>query len=298
MKRLILLDGRFIVRKGRLSTLSYDNSIATLERQAETSFPSLVNVLHNSTEATRELVSACPSAGMLKGRCKHGTVRWIFLPCKRRDCPVCGERRKKRIASRIKYGIEQLGGADGAGWFVGTFAKDIEKPAAVRVVGKMVRCLRKRAGVQLEYACTWEVTEAGRLHVNLIIAPWSYVPQSILSEAWQRFGGGKRVWVQRVGASIGNETAKVGRAKIANYVAKFDQMVRSGRGVTYSKGWPKIPDEERQHRHGDIAWYWVGCLEPEYEQFRGEYGLRYWREVAPGEFAFAFGEDCDCFDTS
>jgi len=264
----------------------------------QTSSPSLVHVLHNSTDGTRELVSACPAAGMMKGRCKHGTVRWVFLPCKRRGCPVCGERRKKRIAARIRYGIEQLGGDYGAAWFVGTFDRDIEKKEAVRVVGKMVRWIRKQAGVQIEYACTWELTERGRLHVNLILAPWAYVPQSVLSEAWQRFGGGKRVWIQRVGANIGNETAKAGRTKISNYVAKWDQMVQTGRGVTYSKGWPKMPESETMHRHGDIDWYWVGCLEPEYSQFEGEYKLRYWREVSPGEFAFAFGEDCDCFDSS
>ena len=260
--------------------------------------PSLVGIGHNSTKHIAK-IDTCTNAGWLRGQCKHGTTRWVKLSCKRRDCPVCGEHRKRLIAWRIQLGIERLGGELGAGWFVGSFAYDIEKKQAVKVVGKMVRWLRKTTGVHFEYASTWEVTKAGRLHVNIIMAPWCYIPQSKLSVAWQRFGGGKRVWIERVGAAVGSEVAKAGRERIGNYVAKWDQMVPAGRGVTYSKGWPRLPSAPAPVRQGVIAWRWVGSLELEEILFRDELNyLGLWCEVAPGEYASVWGEECGCFNTS
>jgi hypothetical protein len=204
--------------------------------------------------------------------------------------------RKRRISWRIQLGVESLGGSLGAGWFVGTWDHDIEKREAVKVVGKMVRWLRKETGVHFEYASTWELTKAGRLHVNIVMAPWVYVPQSKLSSAWHRFGGGYRVSIERVGAGIGNETAKAGRERIGNYVGKWEQLVKSGRGVTYSKGWPKLPDNPKARRVGKIEWRWVGELEDESIVFKGELLGGYWHELVPGEYAFTAGEDCHCFD--
>jgi len=267
--------------------------------------PSLVVTRHNSTTSTdyaderEDVVSGgkveiCPDAGWLLGECCHGTKRWVILSCKRRGCPVCGELRKHRISWRIQLGIEQLGGDLGGSWFTGTYEYHISKKAAVRVVGKFVRYVRGRLGYHAEYASTWEVQKNGRLHVNIIFAPWSFIPQAELSRVWHRFGGGRRVWIQRVGAGIGHEVAK-DRKRIGNYVAKWDQMVLYGRGVTYSKGWPKLPSDPRVQRQGQIDWRWVGSKSFDDTIFNYEREQGHWLEMGPGEFGSAYGEECDCF---
>lgn len=268
--------------------------------------PSLVGhsiTQHSQIELSNNLMAeigcvvkeVCPDSSWLKGVCEHGNVRWLKLPCKRRTCEVCGKERKHLLAWRIALGIEKLGGENGAGWFVGTFDYDISKGEAVKVQNKFIRWLRARAGSRVEYASVWEVTRKGRLHSNLVFAPWQYIPQAVLSAKWERFGGGKRVWIERVPGGIGVEVAK-SRERIGNYMAKFDQMVLNGRGVNYSKGFPKLPDREVAKREGFIKWHWVGSLEGEADIFESELQLHYWVEVAPGEFAWYLGENCHCFD--
>ena len=275
-------------------------------------FSSLVVTRHNSTTSTDDAherqgvvsggeIEVCPDAGWLLGECKHGTKRWVILACKRRTCPVCGEMRKHRISWRIQLGIEQLGGDRGGAWFTGTFAFDIKKKAAVKVVGKFIRWVRHPGKKEerdpqpdLEYASTWEVQKNGNLHVNLVMAPWSYIAQRELSAAWRRFGGGPVVWIQRVGAGIGHEVAK-DRKRIGNYVAKWDQMVLQGRGVTYSKGWSKLPSDPRVQREGDIDWRWVGSKSFEDTIFNYEREHGHWLELGPGEYGSAYGEECECF---
>ena len=240
-------------------------------------------------------IEVCPGAGWLSGACIHGHVHWVRTTCKRRDCPVCGAHRRRKIAWRISQGVELLGGLAGGGWFVGSFDYDISKADAVKVQGKFVRWLRSYLGYKVEYAATWEVTRSGRLHLNLIMAPWRYISQRLLSEKWQRLGGGKIVWIERVGAGIGEEAAK-SREKIGNYFAKWDQAVETGRGVAYSKGWPKLPDNPMVHRRGAISWRWVGDLIDEARMFWYERELGHWHEVRPGEWKSPGGESCDCFD--
>jgi hypothetical protein len=81
----------------------------------------------------------------------------------------------------------------GGAWFVGTFAVNVDKARAGRVQGKFIRWLRKELGSQVEYAATWEVTRAKSLHLNLVLAPWRYISQEILSRAWCRFSGGRMI---------------------------------------------------------------------------------------------------------
>lgn len=204
---------------------------------------------------------------------------------------MCGAERRRRIAARIDYGVEQYGGA---GWFVGTFATDVTKREAVKTQAKFVRWLREYLGYKVEYAATWELTRQGRLHLNLVLGPWTYVPQRMLEERWQRFGGG-RVWIELVGAGIGAEAAK-SRARVSAYFAKFEQMVREGRGIAYSKGWPELPAGPAAHRRGKIAWSWWDGQAGLVRIFEMERDKGYWHEVAPGEWAIVFGEKCDCFE--
>lgn len=187
-----------------------------------------------------------------------------------------------------------LGGHKGAAWFVGTFAGDVDKRTAVKVQGKFVRWIRQRLGPELEYAATWETTRSGRLHLNLLLAPWSFIPQAELSAAWQRFGGGKVVWIQRVGAGVGVEAAK-SRHAIAGYLGKWEQMVATGRAVAYSKGWPRVPRDPLAGRQGKITWKRRDNLSWEVITFEIERDRHFWKEAEPGEWMFLYGEECDCF---
>ncbi|MCP4612049.1 MAG: hypothetical protein GY845_25405 [Planctomycetes bacterium] len=125
------------------------------------------------------------------------------------------------------------------------------------------------------------------------LAPWKYIPQRKLQDAWKRFGGGI-LWVERVGCEIGVEAAK-SRQRIANYMGKWDQMVRAGRGVTYSRGWPKLPVEPIGERRGDIYWTWIHACTEEAAFFWNDRESGNWMEVAPNEWGRAHGEKCNCF---
>jgi len=128
-----------------------------------------------------------------------------------------------------------------------------------------------------------------------LLAPYTFIPQAQLSEAWQRFGGGKVVWIQRVGAGIGVEASK-SRVAISSYLGKFEQMVATGRATCYSKGWPKLPTDPLGGRQGKITWAWRGELSWETLIFEIESDRGLWREISPGEWKFAYGEECFCFE--
>jgi hypothetical protein len=133
-------------------------------------------------------VPACPDAGWLRGACEHGTIRWLPLTCKRRGCPVCGELRKKRIAWRISAGVDILGGAAGGAWLVLTFDRDVTKADAVKIANQFMQWLyrycKRRFGFKPEWAKVWEIHQSGRLHLNIVLAPWHFIPQSVLASKW------------------------------------------------------------------------------------------------------------------
>lgn len=249
--------------------------------------------LYLQNKGQNEGQKRCEDGVWLRGECSHKTERRINIPCKRRGCLVCGEKRKKRIAHRIEYGLEWLGAG---AWFVGTFDYDISKDEAVKVQNKFIRWVRSTQKKRVEYVSTWENHRSGRLHLNLVFGGWGYVSQKKLSEKWQKFGGGKVVWIERIEAGIGVEVTKI-RGKIGNYLAKFDQMVMSGRGVNYSKGWPKPPGREKIKRKGDIKWEYISNDDESYKDFENELALGWWVEVLPGtgEFKKRGDECCDCF---
>jgi len=260
------------------------------------SAPSLVNT---GITHTVKASSPCKAGTWVKGVClRHGNVRWAYHPCKKRNCPVCGPERRKKVAWRIAQGILTLGGERGAGWFIGTWTWDIPKKLAVQKVAHFLQHLRRQVEPSLQYACTWELTARGRLHVNLIMAPWTYIPQKRLSAWWQDVGGGKVVWVKRVGEGIGVEAAK-SRQRAADYFAKVEQQVETGRAACYSKMWPKLPEDPRPERAGLITWTPENRV-PEGEDgvaiFMAERQLGWWHEVSPDEWAPSYAPcNCGCF---
>lgn len=230
----------------------------------------------------------CPNAqGWLRGTCQHNNVRWLRLSCKRRTCPICGLLRKRKTAHRITHGIQTLGKA---AWFVGTWSHNVDKKDAVQTQNHFIQWLRRDRRQPIQYAAVWETHSSGRLHLNLILAPWTYIDQRQLSQKWQDFGGGKVVWIERVDPTVSTEVTKLG-----NYMAKFEQMVLTGRGINYSRDWPKIPDNPLQ-RQGQIQWTWLPSDYDEAELFEQDVRFGFWAEIAPGEYSLAgLTEPCNCF---
>lgn len=240
----------------------------------------------------------CPHMVYIRGICKdHGEMRWLCMPCKSRSCSVCGPKRRERIALRIDKGVSELSGEFGAGWFIGTWDRDVGKREAGRVLDSFIRWirrqLRKRVTGRVEYAATWEKQENGRLHVNVILAPWSYISQRRLSIAWRKFGGGPVCYIELVRRDIGSEAAK--SSPLAEYLGKLDQMVVEGRGVSYSRGWPKLHDTDKVGRMGEIRWRRLNRSDSEIDDFELDRSACAWKEVYSGEFAREAGEKCDCF---
>lgn len=238
----------------------------------------------------------CPEANWLMGTSSDGDIHWSRANCKRRTCPVCGVKRKRRIAWRIGLGIKEIGGEEGGGWVVGTFAKDLAKDVTVKVSRSFIRRVRKETKVNVQYAATWELHKKGGLHVNILMVPWTFVPQKDLVRWWVRYGGRKRLSVKRVGAGIGVEAAK-SMQRYGNYVAKFDQMVTKGKGVAYSRGWPKLPGFGAVlERKGDVVWVYRDKWSEEALTFRHERAKGYWQQIGIGEFGFIYGDRSDAFD--
>jgi len=261
--------------------------------------PSLVSTTDNSPQLSVVSGNYCPNARWVQGECiAHGQYRWILAPCKKRDCEICGPKGRYEIAKRIAYGVRCLWPCS---WHILTFdTEDAEesewKPKAVRKLGKYVAWLRK-GQPGLQYSATYELTERGRLHINLVIGRWEAIPQAELQARW-----GARVWVEwvRDSEAIGQEVGKsYSPESLGKYLAKLEQAVPAecGRRVSFSKGWPKL-SKEPAVRKGAITWRQEWELEQvEISRFEVEKDHGWWQEVAVGEWQpLLLPHDCDCFD--
>lgn len=280
--------------------------------------PSLVTPTHNSAIEAKSLIypdlpyqflasysqwetrptvhGSCPNARMVKMTCEaHGTPHWLTVPCKRRDCPVCGPVSRFRIAQRITNGIVKFGMVPEVrnmqlngwhylcAWIVLTFPYDVDKEDAVERLGDFIRWLRKRLGRKLEYVATYEKTKKGRLHINLLIGPWSVIEQRELEKRW-----GARLWVAwvRDDDRMGKEASA---ASLGGYIAKVEQAVTEGRRVSYSRGWPKFDAIARERKGKINTWstYARGEFRLSFNEmvdFEAEKQAGIWVEFVPGEF--------------
>lgn len=191
-----------------------------------------------------------------------------------------------------------MGGVGGAAWHVLTFDCDIGKVMAVKISNQYLQWLARYMGrvfsIKAEWVKVWEKHRSGRLHLNIIMSPWRFISQKVLSQKWHGFGGGVRMWIERVGTGIGNEAAK-SRNRIGRYFAKNDQMVLTGRGVSCSKGWPGLPLLPKAPRLGEIDWRFVGSFSVEGRLHWYDTEMGAWHEVLAGEWASFEPEPCGCF---
>ncbi len=241
----------------------------------------------------------CPNGSWFRGICAdHGNTRWAYHPCKKRSCLVCGPKRRAKVAYRIAHGVEQLAGPLGATWFVGTWAEDVTKDQAVKAVTRFIAWVRRHQPERVEYASTWELTRQGRLHVNVVFAPWSYLHWTNLVTAWKRVGGGRVVWVKRVGEGIGVEAAK-SRQDLSDYVTKHDQLPPYGKAACFSRAWPKPPQPPPLTRKGTIHWQPESITDSHINgvsEFAYEKQLGFWSQNEQEEWFNDYEEPCDCFD--
>jgi len=276
------------------------------------SVPHLLSFPKSHNSANSDLPQ-CPNPSWARGVCEpHGNVHHRAVPCKRRDCPVCGPQGRLRIAQRIAWGVRTYG-ADNCAWLTLTFDTEMAeetwwKPIATRRVSNLVRWLRKKRGMSaLEYADTYELQRRGRLHINLICSDWKYVPQKLLQERW-----GARVWVSKVidtsEYALGAEVAKAYSPEgLGSYISKLEQAVPAewGRRVSFSRGWPKLPGPDDgldgsplSLRPSDAVGIvrWESMTEAWLGRERDDKGSV---ELRPGEYAVgSVKPNCDCFMSS
>jgi len=247
----------------------------------------------------------CPNPRLVLGECEHGHQHMVLKRCKSRGCEYCGPLGRYQIAQRIAYGVRKFWPCS---WHVLTFAtvaaEESEwKPVAVRMLADYVSWLREKMGMpDLQYAATYELTQRGRLHINLIAGPWIYIPQHVLQARW-----GAQMWVFRIrdDGSIGKEAAKsYSPEALGSYLSKLEQSVPNewGRRVSYSKGWPKL-DSDPWERKGIINWRHEWELKPsELAAFEFEKERGWWLPVYVGGVCLLrewvnllAPHSCDCF---
>ena len=226
------------------------SSVSVTRSSVSSSTPYLVHpTTHKSATpslATKSVVlpEVCPDSRWVVGTClAHGWRQWQRVPCKRRLCSVCGPIGRHAIARRIAHGIRELapplsGDRLAAAFMVLTFRHDVGRDEMRTRLAGFIRWVRaRRPGVQ--YAVTYELTKRGRYHINLVLAPWyTRIEHAELRAAW-----GARVSVEWVKDSraLGREFAKTSPESLGFYATKLSQQVRSGRRVSFSRSWPRIP---------------------------------------------------------
>ena len=195
------------------------------------------------------------------------------IPCKRRGCSVCGPMLTRMLlgtltrdfASYLAAGVPL--GKLVLTWRTAEAERPAFKPKALRHLNTLIRKLRQRGPV--EYCWTAELTERGRLHLNVVVAGWRYLPQKVLQVMW----GMGIVHVRRVLTAQGTASESAKRDEVqqlAAYLTKASQVPGPewGRRVGFSNGWchaPLVPFEEREglgayHPMTDkeiVAW-WCG----------------------------------------
>ena len=232
----------------------------------------------------------CHRPVFVRGRCKaHNIEHVLLVRCKRRTCPQCGAWIARTRAREIETGIEtfQRQGFRVA-HFVGTFAEDVTAEALNRTVEYFLRRVRRylksRVGRRVEYVRVDEQTKAGRYHTHILLAPWSFIPQDMLSKWWRKYGGGPVVFVRALGedaadmseylTKLDDQTIRTPSQahSIAEYLSGCDKdavsfneqtkgyeiITQAGkRSIAFSRGWPRLEafkEAPSTPRKGEIEW--------------------------------------------
>jgi hypothetical protein len=140
----------------------------------------------------------CTKLRSIRGTCAHGSNRWLYVRCKRRDCAGCSKVRQWQYASRIGAGIREMGWENCAFIVLTYRVERSNKPAfkkeAVVHENAFIRWLRNELKAHgssqvMQYAKTWEIQPVSkRLHTNLAVGPWMKMDQKEMSRRWKQCG--------------------------------------------------------------------------------------------------------------
>jgi len=285
--------------------------------------PYLVEILHNSADQQSlsqpttandvDRKHPCDNWRSIRGSCAHGSNRWLYVRCKRRDCVGCSKVRQWRHASRIANGIRILG-VDRCAFMVLTYADprsaDPEfKAEAVKLENSFIRWLRseqKKLGNDgMEYAKTWEIQPTSkRLHTNIVVGHWMKMDQKEIAKRWQASGIGGWITVEwvRDDEAVSHEATKAQSPDgLGTYLTKIEQMVPEDwrRAISFSKNFPRLTIEEPPERMAKIKWESDRLLPlGSIAAFKHELSLGWWIETEEGSGEFYDGvkdETCSCF---
>ena len=298
-------------------------ALAAVEGRRGGAPPYLVEILHNSADkqslsqpTTAQDVDRkhpCDNWRSIRGSCSHGSNRWLYVRCKRRDCVGCSKVRQWRHASRIANGIRVLG-VERCAFMVLTYADprsaDPEfKAEAVKLENSFIRWLRseqKKLGNDgMEYAKTWEIQPTSkRLHTNIVVGHWIKMDQKEIAKRWQSSGIGGWITVEwvRDDEAVSYEATKAQSPDgLGTYLTKIEQMVPEDwrRAISFSKNFPRLTIEEPPERMGKIKWESDRLLPlGSIAAFKHELSLGWWIETEEGSGEFYDGvkdEACSCF---
>ena len=281
--------------------------VETLRKSAQETDIAQVSQPDDIAEVDRK--NPCDSWRSIRGTCNHGSTRWLYVRCKRRDCAGCSKVRQWLYASRIANGVRSIG-VNRCAFIVLTYADPRSadpkfKPEAVKLEHAFLRWLRseqrKLGNPKMEYAKTWEIQpQSKRLHTNLVVGPWMKLDIDRMRERW-----GSRIsisWV-RDDESVSREATKAQSPDgLSTYLTKLEQMVPANwhRAISFSKGYPKLEPVKAPERVGEILWESERQLEPgardkfEFDKSRG-----WWVEVEPGAGEYVgllVPEMCRCYE--
>jgi len=187
----------------------------------------------------RKSPARCPrQRGWIRAACSHRVERWVRPRCKTYGCSVCGPQRRRKAVERIARGSSALVGETDhrvAAFITLTYGTDPLDPR--KDLQQFIRWLRRRVR-SAQYAVVREFTKKGRLHFHLVVAPWTYTHQSLISREWNRITGSRVVWVSAINSNHDHVVA----VYMAKYMMKRDR-VPNGKALTYSRGWPNPVDQ-------------------------------------------------------
>ena len=194
----------------------------------------------------------------------------------------------------MRYGIDHLGSLSDSAIFIGTFQGNPSKAVANRTLQKFTRWIRRDLGIPIAYAVVWEVQKRGALHANVLLSPWPFVPWKTVFNKWHTLGGGRSNYIARPQGNIISEVAKADFTLNA-YLHKMEQMVLTGRAISYSRNWPRKPVQLALPEKKKLFWlkYPEGHIELTY--FYLERDLGYWKQIRPGVWGKTLEPKCDCF---
>lgn len=176
----------------------------------------------------RGVAHECGMQGAAPNRCRH--------------CEPCRRFRRLGHFRRIKGALADESALQRAAFLTLTSTPGTTVADMMAAVKRFIAWLRRTQGQDFEYAAIKERGKrSGMLHLHIVVLNWGFVPQAVLSREWERLSGAFRVDIRRL---YGSPASAAGY--VAGYVAKaMGEGEAWGKAVTYSRGFPKPPDDER-----------------------------------------------------